>query len=265
MTLIVGIKCSDGIVLGADGAATLGTMGQNTIRQNARKLTILSHKIIVGVSGPVGLSQRINGRISDLYGAGKLVGQKSVDGMRTIREAIWPDIYGELQAASAAKNLIGPVATLSALCHTVIALPLDKKFALLQFDQQGAPEEATQDLPFISIGSGQTTADPFLAFIRKIFWRDALPSLETGIFSALWTLSHAIEINPGGVADPIQIMILERDSKDFKARELAEEELQEHYEAISEAESVLRDFRTLSRASASPSVAPVPPEPPSVS
>jgi 20S proteasome alpha/beta subunit len=263
VTLIVGIKCSDGIVLGADGAATLGTMGQNTIRQNVRKLTILSHKIIVGVSGPVGLGQRINGRMGDLYSEGKLTGTKPVDGMRIIREAIWPDIYGELQAASTAKNLIGPVATLSALCHTVIALPLDKKFALFQFDQQGAPEEATADLPFISIGSGQSTADPFLAFIRKIFWPDSLPNLETGIFSALWTLSHAIEINPGGVAEPIQIMVLERDSKDFKARELAEVDLQEHYEAINGAESALRDFRTLSRGSASPSVASVPPEPPS--
>src|SRR5690349_11554736 len=99
-------------------------MGQNTIRQNARKLTILSHKIIVGVSGPIGLGQRINGRIGDLYSEGKLAGKKSVDGMRIIREAIWPDMHGELQAASTARNLIGPAASLSALSHTVVALPL---------------------------------------------------------------------------------------------------------------------------------------------
>lgn len=258
MTLIVAIKCSDGIVVGADGAATFGTMGQYTIRQNVKKLNILSNRIIVGVSGPVGLGQRINGRVADLYSESKLTGKKPVDAMRIIREAIWPDIHGELQAASVAKNLIGGLAANSALSHTVIALPLDKQFALFQFDQQGAPEEATDDLLFVSIGSGQSTADPFLAFVKKIFWRDALPSLETGIFSALWTLDHAIEMNPGGVAEPIQLMILEKTGKDFKARELEAAELLEHREAINNAEAALEKFRTLNvGGDSSP-----PPEPP---
>lgn len=138
---------------------------------------------------------------------------------------------------------------------------LDKKFALFQFDQQGAPEEATEDLPFISIGSAQATADPFLAFIRKVFWPASLPTLEMGIFSTLWTLQHAIETNPGGVADPTQIMVLEKDSKDFEAREMEDAELEEHFEAISAAESTLRDFRTLSAgSSATPST--FPPAPP---
>ncbi len=38
MTLIIGIKCSDGIVMGADGAATFATLGQPTIRQETKKL-----------------------------------------------------------------------------------------------------------------------------------------------------------------------------------------------------------------------------------
>jgi 20S proteasome alpha/beta subunit len=243
MTLIVGVKCSDGIVLGADGAATFGAMGQRTIRQSVTKLHVISHRVIVGVSGPIGLSQRITGRIEDLYQEGTLTGTKSVQAMTKIREAIWPDIFGELQAASLAKNVIGPIAMDSALASSIVALPLDRKPALFQFDQQGAPEEATEDLPFVAIGSGQPTADPFLAFVRKIFWPKELPPLEMGIFSALWTLQHAIETNPGGVADPIQLIVLEKQGKDYQARQLAEEDLQEHYEAITAAESALRDFR----------------------
>lgn len=165
----------------------MGAMGQNTIRQSVRKLSILSDKIIVAVSGPVGLGQRINGRVADLYTEGKLAGLKSVDAMTVIRQAIWPDIYGEIQPASAAKNLIGQIAGLSSLSHTVVALPLNKKPSLFQFDQQGAPEEATGDLPFVSIGSGQSTADPFLAFIRKIFWPDDLPGLDGNLFGLVDT------------------------------------------------------------------------------
>ncbi|MDQ2975897.1 MAG: hypothetical protein M3R69_10875 [Acidobacteriota bacterium] len=261
MTLIIGIKCSDGIVVGADGAATFGAMGQSTIRQSVRKLNIISHKIIVGVSGPVGLAQRFNWRIEELYTEGKLAGKKCPDAMKIMRAALWTDIEGEMKAAAIARETIGQLALSSALSSSVVALPIDKKFALIQFDQQGAPEEASDSLPFISIGSGQPTADPFLAFIRKIFWPDAPPTLEMGIFSTLWTLEHAIETNPGGVANPIQIMVLEKDGKDFKARELESAHLEEHFEAIHEAESVLKNFRDATIGPPAPSKPP-PPSPP---
>ena len=210
----------------------------------------------------MGLGQRINGRIGDLYSEGKLSNKKPVEAMSIIRAAIWPDISGELQAAAVTKQVIGQLALPSCLSHSVVALPIDRKFALFQFDQQGAPEEATEDLPFISIGSAQATADPFLAFIHKIFWPTSLPTLEMGIFSTVWTLQHAIDTNPGGVADPKQIMILEKQGKDFNARELEVAELAEHLEAITAAESVLRDFRSLTEGKASSTPAALPPEPP---
>lgn len=260
MTLIVGIKCSDGIVVGADGAATFGTMGQDTIRQSVHKLSIISHKVIMGVSGPVGLSQRFNWRIEELYASNKLSGKKCPEAMNIMRAELWKDIEGEMKAAAVAQQTIGRAALSSALSSSLVALPLDKKFALIQFDQQGAPEEATESLPFVSIGSGQPIADPFLAFIRKIFWPEGLPSLEQGIFSTLWTLNHAIETNPGGVSEPIQIMVLEKEGKDFKARELEKTDLAEHEEAIEAAENVLRDFRNLSLGPPSPPASP--PSPP---
>lgn len=81
-----------------------------------------------------------------------------------------------------------------------------------------------------------------------------------GIFSVLWTLEHAIETNPGGVAEPTQIMVLEKDGKDFKARELEKAELAEHHEAITAAESILRDFKAFGVGeSKSPSEPPTPP------
>lgn len=43
MTLIIGIKCRDGIVMGADGAATFEALGQHTIRQETTKLDILEN------------------------------------------------------------------------------------------------------------------------------------------------------------------------------------------------------------------------------
>ncbi|MBI2936523.1 MAG: hypothetical protein HYY31_06955, partial [Chloroflexi bacterium] len=69
MTLVVGIKCgADGVVVGADGAATLGTvLGKPTVIQHVAKLNLIANRIIVGFSGPIGLGQLYVDRIEKLW------------------------------------------------------------------------------------------------------------------------------------------------------------------------------------------------------
>jgi len=249
VTLIVGIKCSDGIVVAADGAATLGVMGQTTARQTTKKLNILSGSVVLGVSGPVGLAQRFEGEIEALWENKKLSGSgmpsmKPHEAMVIIRDVLWKHVEPELKAAQTAVNLVGHAAAAqSAICSAVVALPITKMPCLFQFNQQCSPEEATAKLPFLAIGSGQTIADPFLAFIRRIFWPDHNPTIGDGVFAALWTVKHAIQTAPGGIGDPIQIIIIERHDENWRARELVMEELQEHEEAIKYAEGSLARFR----------------------
>jgi hypothetical protein len=87
-------------------------------------------------------------------------------------------------------------------------------------------------LPFVSVGSGQSTADPFLAFIRDIFWPKRMPSLNDGIFATVWTLMHTIRTSPGGVGGRVQIVTLSKNDDRWKARELPSAELGEHQQMI---------------------------------
>jgi Proteasome subunit len=233
MTLIVGILCSDGVVLGADGAATYGALGQQTMRQPMKKLTIISNSVILGVSGTTGLAQRYAGEIGRSY-EGKKYQHKQYDQvMRVIQGEIGPVIREELEMAKAAAPVVGAgIAQLSVLSGTLVAMDVLKKAYLFRFDHQASPEAATPDLPIEAVGSGQAIADPFLAFIRRLFWPKKLPNVNEGVFAVLWTLHHAIEVSPGGVALPIQIAVLQGG----KARELPEDELQEHHTAIDAAE-----------------------------
>ncbi len=243
MTLIIGIKCKDGIVMGSDGAATLGTMGQRTIVQPVRKLEVISNSIILGVSGPVGIGQIFNGVIKSLWDKEKFHGKKeSYEAMEFLRDKLWEHVKPEFQNASIAKNAIGNIALNSALCSTLIAIPISKKICLFQFNQQCSPEEATDNLPFVSIGSGQNIADPFLAFQRRIFWPNNLPSLEEGIFSVFWTLEHAIKTHPGGVSDPKQIITIKKENSNYKIHEFLPNELREHVEFINDIEKHLSDY-----------------------
>ena len=244
MTLIVGIKCADGIVLGADGAATYGVMGQRTIRQtHQKKLSILKSRIIVGVSGSVGLGQRYEGVVEQLWDQKAFSGQKPWEAMTLLRENFWKHQAFELNAANVSKGVHGPgPGFASATTAVIVALPLSSTPHLFQFDQQGAPEEMTEQLPFASIGSGQPNADPFLAFLRRLLWPDTLPTLQQGVMTALWTLDHCIEVSPGGIADPVQVVTLGQGSGGLQAKELSEEELNEHREAIKGAEGALKQF-----------------------
>ena len=47
MTLIVGVLCNGGVVVGSDGAATLGAMGVSTARQDIKKLCMIADRAII--------------------------------------------------------------------------------------------------------------------------------------------------------------------------------------------------------------------------
>ncbi len=254
MTLILGIKCSDGIVLGADGAATNITMGTQTIRQQVKKkLFVIADQIVIGTSGPVGLGQRFKGVVDSLYRNGSLFKDPATSAYRRphelmtfLRIEFWKHIELEIQIAMATTQVLAPNLTMNdALAWSLVALPVpnERTPCLFQFDQQASPEEATDDLPFAAIGSGQLIADPFLAFMRRIYWPDRLPTLAEGTLAAYWTLHHAIETHPGGVADPKQVVLIREEKKGvWKARELSKEEGEEHLEHVKKLEKCITDF-----------------------
>ncbi|MEW5911297.1 MAG: hypothetical protein AB1814_01975 [Thermodesulfobacteriota bacterium] len=244
MTLIVGAFCSDGVVLGADGAATVSQQpGQVTARQTTKKLEIINNKIIVGISGPVGLGQILNGVIKDIWDCKLLSGKKLHEAMIILRDQISKPIRDALNICSAGKDALGFAALQSGLCHIALSLPLQNKPCLFSFDHLGMPEQLNEKIPFFAIGSGAQQADPFLPFLRRIFWPDSLPNLTDGIFAVLWTLDYVIKSSPGGVAEPKQVVILSREGNDLVARELPEREIQEHFESIKAAEQALTQFR----------------------
>jgi 20S proteasome alpha/beta subunit len=228
MTLIVGVLCEDGIVVGADGAATLGSLGSMTARQPVKKLTNVQNRVVIGVSGPVGLGQLLIDRVESLQSSGGLKGTKcpnAAQAMRIFTGAFKDDVIPAFDRARVAAGVVGNQnAAARVMSSTVVALTIKSQPVLIQFDEQCGAEAATPDLPFVAVGSGQATADPFLAFVRRVFWVNRLPTVSEGILAATWTLRQAIETSPGGVADPIQLMVLEGG----EVRELSDPEREEH-------------------------------------
>lgn len=247
MTLIVGIKCQNGVVLAADGAATFGLpMGQGyTIKQTtARKLRIIGDHCVLGVSGPIGLSQCYHDEIDTYIRSrnNRTPWKTGAEARSWLQTAMWKHAGPAWERAATVGRATGQANVSDALHSSVVALPLGDSGCLIQFTEQCNAEEASSDLPFVSIGSGQPAADPFLAYLRRVLWPDALPFLHDGTLAAVWTLDHAIQTQAGFVAEPIQVVVLKQDgAKAWKAEELSAADLGEHKEMIATLEDEMRN------------------------
>jgi predicted proteasome-type protease len=250
MTLIVGVKCLEGIVLGADSAATYATsLGQPTIRQETvTKLHMTSNKVVIGVSGPISFSQSYSEEI-DTYikSRGMKVSWKNVaEAKKELCAMFWKHAGPAWDKAGVVARVIGNAA-MNECNHLSAAafVTTDEQPHLVQFSMQCNAEEVTQDLPFVAIGSAQPSADPFLAFIRRIFWPSGLPSLIDGQIATVWTLDEAIKTNPGGVGGDVKLVVLKKDDKNhWKCEAVSDEELDGHRLMIADIEKRMREVVT---------------------
>jgi hypothetical protein len=110
------------------------------------------------------------------------------------------------------------------------------------FEGPMQPRLLDRDHYYVALGTGKLSADPFLRFLVDIFCTGP-PTVREAIFLTTWTIQHVIDTNPGGVAGPIRIAVLESSNNQWQARELPVDEIAEHQQAVESAASALRTWR----------------------
>ena len=232
MTLIVGIRCSDGVVIGTDSAMTFGiTHQQSTIEQPIRrKIDVIDDKIIIAGTGPIGLGQRFT-EMTKLLWENKAFRNKSIFEIgRLISHNTIKDFDSTFQKVGAFGALT--------------AMPNQTKAELIEFSLADFQPEVKSEINwYASMGSGQHVADPLLGFVRTVFWGDEAPSCKEGIFATTLVLKLACSMTPYGVAGPIQMATLCKIKKEYKACYLTENELHEHDQSVDEAILHFKEYR----------------------
>lgn len=138
MTLIVAIKCADGVVLGADSASTYATaLGQQTTikQQTSKKLNIIGDHVVLSVSGPVGLGQSHRDEISaHLKTKNNLATWKDLaQAKQFLTTALWKHAGPAWERAGvAAATVGGPVAVQDCAAQTTVAFPVKDEPSLVQ-------------------------------------------------------------------------------------------------------------------------------------
>ena len=229
MTSIMGILCKDGVVIGSDSAATFGNSRLRTIEQPCEKLTVIGGHIIVAGTGHVGLGQRF----CDVV-------QKAWDNKEFGPSFI---ALGRALSANAIRDF-GQTYIKPGQYGALLAYTAGDTFHLGEFGiDDFQPEWKTKQLWFASMGSAQGITDPFLAFLREVFWESEMPTVQEASFAITWTLEHAIQYNPGGVNGPPRVAVIERQKGKLGTRILSEAELDEHKQSIGAAKDALKRFR----------------------
>ena len=230
MTSVVGVLCKDGVVLGTDSSATLESGQVRTIEQPIQKLDVIGECVIVAGTGQIGLGQRFCAVVQQAWNNKEFQTTPIEVGKNLTKLAI-----KDFAETGAQRGQYG----------ALVAFPAEHKLCLCEFSVTDfQPEQKTERLWYCSMGSAQPITDPFLAFIREVFWDTGLPTVQEAIFAVTWTLDHAISVNPGGVNGPAQIAVLEHGRKTtLMARVLSEEELGEHRQNIEAAKQLLRSLK----------------------
>lgn len=225
MTVLIGLLCKDGIVVGTDSSATLGGQYNNqrfsTVEQKTQKIEIINGDIILAGTGSGGLSQRFSNVIQSYSNNGNL---QSKDHHQIVKDLC---IHGINNFTQTGLNIGGFD------YGSLLAFVSQDKMHLCEFQLGNLqPEFKTKDLWYVSMGSGQSIADPFLGFLRDIFWEDEQPTIEEGIFFVLWTLHQAIKLNTGGINGPESVAILAKEDSGYVAKTLTDDDIDEHKENI---------------------------------
>ena len=251
MTLIVGILCTDGIVIGSDGMATFSAGNNHTICQPyPDKIEIIDNRVITAWTGEIGLQQRVNDTISTLWRSGsrpKIKNQSSVQIGRTVTEEVIKD-FQKTQFVSMSFGAL-------------VALPCtDRQFCLIEFASTNfQPEIKKESNWYVAMGSGQMIADPLLGLIRKAFWQNGLPTVKEGVFAMTMVLNLGCEMSPGGVGEPIKIAVLKLgETQRLEAGFLDDTELLEHKENANAAINYFGEYRSILPADTHAEIPPTP-------
>ncbi len=240
MSLIVGIRCADGVVIAASGPTSWPSAdGLPAARQQAKRLRVVAGQAVLGVAAHDGLAQEMALSLERC-----LVGPDRRDSAEDvlrekIRDALAAPIQRTVAIHQTLHGLPGFATTSNdyLVSHSILAIPLHRTLRLYALDPECSLTEITEELRCAAVGLARSAAEPFLAFLRRVLIGHDAPMLSTGELAAYWTLHQAVVNNVAGVTPPIQVISVTRNPEgSIEIVERGEEEIAALRQAMEKAE-----------------------------
>jgi hypothetical protein len=217
------------------------------------KISIIGN-VIFASTGPVGLGQRAALQVAAAQQAGIFERLNLNDTRKNISKRVLED-FATSHVPSPKPQGLGFGGLLAAF---VEGEPRLIEYGTTDFQ----PEEKLGKLFFASMGSGQILADPFLAFVCRVLWKEEMPTVDAGKFGVYWVLAHTINRAFGMVREPIHLATLRKVGAEWQASELEDSgETAQFVEAIEKHIGNFALTATIDEAKSEPLPQPPPPTP----
>jgi ElaB/YqjD/DUF883 family membrane-anchored ribosome-binding protein len=204
------------VLIGADSAMTSAAGQQRTV-QEVGVIKVETHfgELFSATTGAVGLSQRFRYELEQMLQGQELKKYQSKSPIRYATDISQRTLENFKKTLSPQQQHpqigIGLGALVGFVCNS--------KAHLAEFDQmQFHPElkgltnadGRPTTRPYVTMGSGQILADPFIAHMSDLLFGGGIPRLSEGRLLVAWTLQHVLRFNTGGVGGEMQIQALEK-------------------------------------------------------
>lgn len=237
MTVLVGISCEDGVVIGSDSSATYGQLGGRvrTIEHEAFKIEIINGEMITAATGAVGLAQRANHVITRAH-TKKQFQMKYSEELGVKIHNIVVEEFNKTASPRQVNTTDGWGLGM------LVGISVAGQPTLIEFDTQqfhpeikGLPDPDRGDRigRFVSMGTGQIMADPFLADAYDMLFEETPPTVQRAKLAIVWTLQRVIKYNTGSIGGPLRLAVLQSDGKGgWKADHEDPGEILQHVELL---------------------------------
>src|SRR5262249_13547334 len=163
-----------------------------TVGQSVTKVRVIRGDTLFACSGHNGLGQQLSAIVEEKRP--EFSNQSYDRSIVKLQDHLRPLVNKGFETARLAAGLVGNnVAANDCMCASLLAAPFRDGLKLVEITPQVAVERMTDQLPFISLGSGKPGADPLLGFLRKVYWPTTLPTVRESALAAFWTVQHAID------------------------------------------------------------------------
>jgi len=239
MSVLVGIHSTDGVVLAADSAATLGGFEGDTAIDTARKITVIGSTLVLGVAGSAGFNQKVVDALEHDSPV-DYASLRPVQAMNRLEQALRPLMDQAMAVLQVARSAHGDLVAGHIMGETLIAVPSTEGPQLVKINAAGTGC-LYQELLFATIGEGQRTADPFMLWQKKVVWRDGQPNQSRAALSAVWTVDYVVSRHPGRVGGEPAVSILTQTGPRSRVSTLSPDDISTHRKIIADAEAACSD------------------------
>lgn len=230
MTVVAAFLCSDGAVVSSDSMITPTMGGLNVGHHHGIKVYVLPCTQVFAFAGDQGQAARFKLLAESNHGF-LLTAAHPLDYPLALAQAL-----SEQFQNTGIGNSIG--------VNTILMFLHQNSCHCCAFEGAMQPRLLDRDHYYVALGIGKLSADPFLRFLVDTFCQSGQPTVREAVFLATWAVQHVIDVNPGGVAGPIRVAVIEKDGAGgYTASELSSTEIDDTQQAIESAFDALRDWR----------------------